>query len=177
MIGQFASQLVSHTPAWVWAILAFLVWRGVVEMRDREIARRQLFVLPLVMLALSMHDIVFKFGAGAAVLAAWLAGCLAAARLARRFGHSRIAPAAMPGRVRVRGSRAPLALMMAIFAFKYAISVILAVQPRSASQLSVLLAVGAVYGVFNGLLLGRLASSQSRPPRSSAAAMTSGARL
>lgn len=171
------SQLLTHTPAYVWAILVFLAWRGAVEMRDREVAPHRLFVLPLAMLVLSLHDISLKFGASASVLAAWLAGCAAATLLAWRFGRSRVTAASTPGRVRVRGSRIPLVLMMAIFACKYATSVMLVVQPQNAARLSVLLAIGAVYGVFNGLLLGRLACSQSRPPRSSAAAMTSGGRL
>lgn len=147
-------QILSHTPLYVWAILAFLIWRGVAELRDREIAARRLFVLPLVMLALSLHDMALKFGAGGAALGTWLPGVAVAALLAWTFGRSRIAAGAAPGRVLVRGSAVPLVVMLAIFATKYMTSVALAVQPAMAGQLAPVIC--AVYGLFNGWFLGRL---------------------
>ena len=35
-------QLFSHTPLYVWAILAFLVYRGVLASRVREVSLRKL---------------------------------------------------------------------------------------------------------------------------------------
>jgi hypothetical protein len=150
-------QILTHTPIHVWLILAFLFWRGVLEMREREIAVRRLCVLPSVMLGLSLLDIVQKFGAGMWALGTWAVAGAAAVLLARRFGRDRIAPGAAPDRVRVHGSAAPLALMMAIFLVKYATSVLLAMQPQIAHQLAASVAICCVFGVFNGLLIGRLA--------------------
>lgn len=150
-------QILTHTPLYVWAILAFLVWRGLAEMRTRALAPQRLFILPLVMLALSWQDIVARLGANGAVVAAWSAGCVLAGVAAWRFGRTRIAASSQPGRVQVRGSRAPLALMMAVFAVKYATGVALAIQPQLGRQAAVALAIGALYGVFNGVFLGRLA--------------------
>lgn len=150
-------EILTHTPVYVWAILAFLVWRGVAEMRERELAPQRLFILPLVMLALSFQDIAARLGTGAMVVAAWSAGCVLASLLTWRLARPRILAARQAGRVRVRGSRLPLALMMAIFAVKYATGVALALQPQLAQQLAVALAIGALYGVFNGVFLGRLA--------------------
>ena len=147
-------QILSHTPVYVWTILAFLVWRGVAEMREREIARLRMFVLPLVMLILSLHDIARKFGFEATALSAWTTAFAAAGLLAWRFGRVRVAPGSAPGRVRVGGSMIPLVLMLAIFAVKYATSVVLAVRPELAGQLAA--GVCAMFGVFNGYFLGRL---------------------
>ena len=149
-------QILTHTPPYVWAILAFLVWRGLAEMHTRTLAPRRLFILPLVMLALAFQDIVARFGAGAPVVAAWTTGCALAGWATWRLARSRIASAAQPGRIQVRGSRVPLVLMMAIFATRYAAGVALAIQPQLAHQLNVVLAIGALYGVFNGIFLGRL---------------------
>lgn len=151
------TQILTHTPAYVWAILAFLLWRGVVEMRTHEIAARRMLVLPLAMLALSLHDMATRFGAGAAMVTVWVAGVTVAALLAWRFGRVRVSPGSTPDRVRARGSRVPLVVMMAIFAVKYATGVALALQPQLAQQTAIVLAVGLVYGLFNGLFLGRLA--------------------
>ena len=147
-------QILSHTPLYVWAILGLLVWRGVVELREREVALRRMLVLPLVMLVLSLHDMALKFGLTAATLLAWVLGCAAAALLAWKVGRSRIVSATAAGRVVLRGSAVPLAMMLAIFLTKYLTAVTLAIRPGSAGELA--LAICAVYGVFNGWFLGRL---------------------
>ena len=149
-------QILSHTPLYVWAILALLVWRGVVELREREIAMPRMFVLPLVMLILSLHDIARKFGFDATAFIAWTAAFAAVALLAWRFGRVRVAPGSAPGRVRVAGSVVPLVLMLSIFALKYLTSVLLAVRPDLAGQPMVAAGVCAMFGVFNGYFLGRL---------------------
>lgn len=150
-------QIVSHTPLYVWAILAFLVYRGVAAMRTREITVRRLFVIPLVMLALSLQDIALKFGLGGSVLAVWGGAAAAVALLAWRLGGERIAIGAGAGRLRIAGSRAPLVMMLGVFAARYALSVTLAVQPQLVHEGAFVLAACGVLGLFNGYFLGRLA--------------------
>jgi hypothetical protein len=150
-------QIISHTPLYVWAILAFLVYRGVLAMREREMPFKKLFIIPLVMLALSLQDIAHKFGAGSLSLAAWGLGAAAAGALVFSAGKSKIAAGTVPGSVRVAGSRAPLVLMMAIFFTKYATAVLLATQPALAQQAGFAIVVCLLFGAFNGYFLGRLA--------------------
>jgi hypothetical protein len=150
-------QILTHTPLYVWAILAFLLWRGVAEMRDRELTLRRMLILPLVMLGLSLNDMALKFDLGAPLIAAWSAGCAAAMLLAWRFGRTRIAAGSAPDSVLVRGSVMPLVLMLAIFLTKYITSIVLVIQPQLAHQLAVAATICLVFGVFNGVLLGRLA--------------------
>ena len=150
-------QILTHTPLYVWAILAFLVYRGVVAMREREVDARKLCIVPAVMLVLSLQDIWTKFGAAGPALAAWLLGAMGAALLAWQFGRKRIAAGAAPGSVLVRGSRVPLAMMMAVFCTKYAASVTLAIQPQVRTHALFAVGVCALFGVFNGCFLGGLA--------------------
>jgi hypothetical protein len=154
-------QILTHTPLYVWVILAFLLWRGAVEMRDRELTLRRMLILPLVMLGLSLNDMALKFDMGMVLVAAWVTGCAAAALLAWRFGRARIAAGTAPDRVLVRGSVMPLILMLAIFLTKYITSVVLVIQPQLAHQLPVAATICLVFGVFNGVLLGRLARTAS----------------
>ncbi|MDB5962133.1 MAG: hypothetical protein JWP59_3427 [Massilia sp.] len=149
-------QIISHTPLYVWAILAFLVSRGVLAMREREMEFRKLFIIPLVMLALSLQDIAHKFGAGGLPLAAWAIGTAAVGTIMFTSSRARIAAGSTAGSVRVAGSRAPLVLMMAIFMTKYATAVVLAMQPALAHQASFVLGVCLLFGAFNGYFLGRL---------------------
>ncbi len=150
-------QIISHTPIYVWAILAFLVYRGVLATREREMAFKKLFIIPAVMLVLSLQDIARKFGLDGLPMAAWAAGALAAGTLVWQFSGARIAAGSAPDTVRVRGSWAPLAMMMAIFMTKYATAVIMAIQPQLAGNMAFMLAVCALFGGFNGYFLGRLA--------------------
>lgn len=150
-------QIFAHTPAYVWAILAALIVLGVLYMRERDMAVRRLAILPLAMLALSLNDISNKFGPGMLSLGAWTAGCVVTSMLMARHARSRIAPSATPGRVRVGGSAAPLAIMMAVFCTKYATAVMLAVRPEYAGAVQAIVAVCTVSGAFNGILLGRMA--------------------
>lgn len=150
-------QILTHTPLYVWAILALLVYRGVVAMRDRDTAIRKLFIIPVIMLALSLQDIMAKFGSAFLPLSAWASGAVAMMLLVWKFSGAGISAGAAPGSVRVHGSWVPLAMMIAIFFTKYATAVTLVVQPHTSHNALFLTVVCALFGVFNGYFLGRLA--------------------
>ena len=152
------NQLISHTPVYVWAILGFLILRGVIALRTREIGVNKLFIIPVVMLVLSLQDIAAKFGLGGLALAAWCVAAAVTLLLVWKRGAVRVTPAATSGRIVVRGSVWPLALMMAIFVTKYAASVTIAVAPLLRHDLLFTAFLCALYGVFNGYFLGRLAN-------------------
>lgn len=151
------NQLLNHTPLYVWAILAFLLSRGVAAMRDRDVETRKLFILPLAMLALSLQDIAGKFGLGGLALAAWTYGCAASALPVWAWTRNRVAAGAVPGQVRVRGSWTPLALMLAVFCAKFAASAALAVQPLLRQETPFVAVVCIAFGLLNGCFVGRMA--------------------
>ena len=150
-------QILTHTPLYVWAILAFLVQRGMIAMRDRDLEIRKLVMIPAVMLVLSLQDMNAKFGLGGLALAAWAVAAAGMALLAGLSGARRIEASNVPGSVRVRGSRLPLVMMMAVFFTKYVASVTLSVAPQLRHDTLFACAVCALFGVFNGWFLGRLA--------------------
>jgi hypothetical protein len=144
-------------PLYVWAILAFLVQRGMIAMRDRDLEVRKLAVIPAVMLVLSLQDMNAKFGLDAATLAAWTVAAAGTALLAGLSGARRIGAGTVPGSVRVRGSRLPLVMMMAVFFTKYVASVTLSVAPQRRHDTLFACTVCALFGVVNGWFVGRLA--------------------
>lgn len=148
-------EIVTHTPIFVWALLAFLIYRGVIAMRTREVEMKKLFIIPVVMLVLSLVDVSAKFGSGAA-FAIWLVATGITLALLLNFGAARVSPGATPGRVTVRGSVWPLVLMMAIFLTKYVTSVVMAVQPQLRHDTLFMTIACALFGVFSGYFLGRL---------------------
>jgi len=149
-------QILTHTPLYVWAILAFLVQRGMVAMRDRDMEIRRLVIIPVVMLVLSLQDMNGKFGLGGWVLGAWALAATATALLAGLSATPRIAPGSAPGQVRVRGSRMPLVMMMAVFFTKYVASVTVAVAPQLRQDTLFACIVCGLFGLYNGWFVGRL---------------------
>ena len=155
-------QIISHTPLWVWALLAFLVYRGVIASSDREVALSKLFIVPIVMLALSIYGIAGSFGTNAAIAGIWLG----AAILGGVLSWSLVKPFSLtphPDRNRlfVRGSWTPLTIMMGIFLTKYSVGITLAMHPEIARSTEFVFGICALYGVFNGLLLGKLARTMA----------------
>lgn len=150
-------QILTHTPAYVWAILAFLVYRGVIASTDREVASNKLFIIPAVMLALSLQDLSAKFGFSGASMAAWAGGAALGVGLAWKLGAARAVAGTRAGTVMLRGSWLPLGLMMAVFSTKYVTAVLFALHPQARRDVLLVVLVSALFGVLNGVFLGRLA--------------------
>jgi hypothetical protein len=150
-------QIFSHTPLYVWAILGFLVYRGVLASRAREVTLRKLSIIPLVMLALSLSGVARSFGLDGAASVAWLAGAVAGGALAWSLSNtSKLTAYPERGSVQRPGSWVPLVLMMGIFCMKYAVAVSLAIVPAYAHASGFVLPVCAVYGLFSGIFIGGL---------------------
>lgn len=165
-------QLFSHTPLYVWAILAFLVYRGVLASRAREVTLRKLCIIPLVMLALSLSGVHGSFGFDGLAPYAWAAGALAGGLLGWSLTAARKLTACPErGTLRLAGSWLPLTLMMSIFCMKYAVAVSLAIHPAYAHATGFVLFVCVAYGCFSGIFLGGLLRTLSAYR---AAHMTSG---
>lgn len=150
------SKLLTHTPGYVWALLALLVWRGAAALRSRETTPARLCVIPCIMVPLALLDIAHKFGFASLPLSAWTLGLAAAMVLVWKLGGTMVAPVAAPGRVRVAGSVLPLLLMLAIFVLKYSTSALLAVSPALLHAPGVAAASCALSGAASGYFLGRL---------------------
>lgn len=154
------TQILQHTPLYVWAILAFLMYRGVLASRERDIDVRKMCIVPLVMLALSLEGVRGAFGFDGLAPLVWLVGALLGGTLAWRFSDaSRIVADPRRGSVRRPGSWVPLMLMMAIFVMKYAVAVTLVIDPERRQQLAFMAVVCALYGIFSGIFVGALLRS------------------
>nr|WP_329956061.1 DUF6622 family protein [Collimonas silvisoli] len=150
-------QIISHTPIWVWALLAFLIYRGILASVDREVTLKKLSIIPLIMLALSWQGVSTVFGVTPLPMLCWLLAAAAAATLNwRLFRKERVIAYPERGVVFQRGSWLPLMLMMGIFLTKYTVGVTLAMHPGLAHDAAFTAAVCALYGVFNGMFIGRL---------------------
>ncbi len=147
----FALTILSHTPPWVWLILAALVALGLLQARDHVLSARRLLIQPLALAALSVQSALGAFGLQPLVAAGWLLGVVAGAVLNRWLGLPRQVRVLADGRFAIGGSWAPMALLMGIFWLRYAIAASLAMLPALANLPGFELAACAVYGLACGL--------------------------
>jgi hypothetical protein len=48
-------QIITHTPVWVWALLALLVGLGYSQSKARNIGMRRVIIIPVILTALSIY--------------------------------------------------------------------------------------------------------------------------
>ena len=150
-------QIIAKTPVWVWGLLAFLIYRGFMASIDRVTTLRSAFIIPAVMLALSIQGIAATFGADPLAAPIWLGFVFAGTALTWSLvDASRISADPAKGTVRQPGSWTPMMLMMGIFLTKYVVTATLAMHPEFKQQAMFTAGVCALYGVFNGIFIGRL---------------------
>lgn len=149
-------EILTHTPLWVWALLAVLVALGVSQARVQRLARPRLIVLPAVMVALGLNSSWPTFNAHPAMLAAWLAAFAGCAFAGRRWrAASGTIWNAQQSRLLVPGSWLPLALILVVFWLRYGLAVGFVLHPAWRDDLALLAAVSLLYGAIAGIFAGR----------------------
>ena len=170
IITQIFTQIIAHTPVWVWGFFVLLVWLGSKQLRPSTLSVRRVIALPLAMTALSLFGTVSSFSEQLAALTAWALGATACAVA--------VLVTPLPGAVRfdaasrsfaVPGTAMPLALMLGIFATKYALGVAIALNPLLGQSLVFALPCAVLFGGFSGIFAARSARllrlSQTGPGR------------
>ena len=149
-------QIVSHTPRWVFAVFALLLWLGGRQMVAGRLSLTRVAVIPVAMAGLSVYGVFSAFGDSPMALAGWAAAAVVAVVL--------VLQRALPASTRfdadtrtfhVAGSAVPLALMMGIFCTKYVVGVALAMHPELRHQAVFALAIPTLYGAFSGIFAAR----------------------
>jgi len=149
-------QIVQHTPTWVFALFALLLWLGVKQLSTRTQGLPRALSMGLAMTGLAVYGAVSAFGAHAWALSAWAFAALAAfAWMVRQPLARGTRYDSWQGVFTLPGSWKPLALMMGIFATKYVVGVMLAMQPQLAGQVAFALPVALIYGLFTGVFASR----------------------
>jgi hypothetical protein len=166
LFTQFAGELtaaLTHTPVWVWVLLAFLIIVGLAATRSGETTLPKLAVLPSVFGGWAISNLVRATGLTLPVLGLWAAGLA----VGTAVGY------AMEDRTQVRVDRAarklylpgswlPLMVTLIIFAFNYGLGYTAARWPETARDPAFVQTSMALGGLFLGLLIGRFARLVAR---------------
>lgn len=150
------TQILTHTPVWVWGILMLLLALGLMQTKTRRLTIRRVSMVPLLMLAYSFYGCISAFGTQIGALLIW---SLVVAAMAV-FVATRPLPIGTSYDVMLRefnvpGSWLPMGLMMAMFYAKYVSGVSVALHPELRQQSSFVLCFAAFYGAMSGIFLGR----------------------
>ena len=149
-------NILRFTPPWVWGLLAALLLLGWQQSRPRSVARAQLMVLPLALLALGLWSVLPAVRALPLILLVWLfTGALSFALGQRVFSTRGAAWQPQLSRLQLPGSWLPMLMILCIFMLKYGLGVFQAMQPGVASQPGFQFSAATLSGALSGLLLGR----------------------
>jgi hypothetical protein len=158
---QMIGPILTHTPVWVWGLLAALLSLGLSQVAARTAGLRRVTVMPIAMTVFSLWGTVTAFGNSSqfgAVLAVWfLAAVAMLAVLAPMAPAAGTSYDAARRSFHLPGSWVPLALIAGIFLVKYGVGVELAMQPTLAGDRQYALVAGTIYGAFSGIFIGRTA--------------------
>jgi hypothetical protein len=153
---MFIVTILSHTPIWVWVLLAFLISRGVAAMSPREVSANRMLIIPVVFLVWGLTG-MFGGDGLAYKLALFAGGVLAGLACGRALASLLPAPrlSRTTGLLAMPGSPMPLILIGLAFATKYIGTVALALNPDLVVHAEISAAMAAVGGLFAGLFWGR----------------------
>lgn len=150
-------EILKHTPPWVFVLFFALLIMGYLQSKDRVFGRGKIILLPIVMIGLSFYGVLSAFGIGQPLsLVSWVGGMAIAGGLSLSFPSPLgVTYSTTDLSFSVPGSWLPFYLMMAIFATKYTVGVILVRQLAIANEESFIVSVCLIYGLISGIFLFR----------------------
>ncbi|WP_426613615.1 DUF6622 family protein [Bradyrhizobium sp. McL0616] len=147
----FAYQVLTHTPLWVFALFAYLVWQGIQAMQPRTTPIWRALIVPVVFIVWGVSRIGFRHQGSAWPLLAWIAAALVLLPLGvltpRPFEVDHTT-----GQIIRRGSAFALIRNLIVFVPQYAVGVISAID--ASDRALALIAGRAVSGATAGYFIG-----------------------
>ncbi len=149
---DFAVAVVTHTPIWVFAVLAYLVWMGVRGLRPRTLPLARVFITPAVFIVWGLVGAAGRHLPPGLTAAAWIGGAVMGAIPGALTSPRRIEVNRALHQVHFEGDPFPLARNLTIFCLRYGLAVAAATSHGADPQLAVVATV--VSGLSAGYFLG-----------------------
>lgn len=130
-----AMQFLTHTPAWVYVLFAYLVYRGIRACKPGETSLLSLAIIPALFTAFGLYTLLRQYGAHVPTLGLWLVALLVGAGIGTLLVRGSALRADRARRVIHRpADYTVLPLMLLAFAAKYTFGAMLAVAPEQTAQ-------------------------------------------
>lgn len=147
-------DILSHTPLWVWPLIAYGLFVGWSRTRDRVVQPWRLLVLPVLIAGLALYNLVAS-GISAAGLAGVACGAVAGTFAGTAMARRRPATLLADGRLALQGDWLPLALIVGIIIVRYAKGIALGIDPALARETGFILASASLSGFFAAMMIAR----------------------
>lgn len=146
--------IITHTPVWVWFALALIIIIGLKRTQDRTVTAPRLVLMPLVILGLAAWNLAALSGSLAAIIGLGIgvvAGTSAGLALEGRAGTTQVSR----GVVHLKGDWISFVVLLAIFATRYATTVMSITAPAIAASDAYHFVAALLSGCFAFLTLSR----------------------
>lgn len=141
-------EIISHTPVFVWPLLAYLIWGGWKSRKTHVVPLKALFIMPAIMFIWSIYanrDNPFLWSLSITI-GFWL-GSTTVGRLPLRFDKQNHL-------IEIPGNWTPMILSLSIFSLRYILGTTYGLHPDLKGHTG-LLVLENIATVVSGILLGR----------------------
>jgi hypothetical protein len=168
---NFASQIISNTPLWVYPLLTGLIILGLIQTRDRSMGWLRVVMIPFGFSIFSIYGVLSAFGLQLNTMLLWLLGIFIGIGIGVAFGVTTQA-SSKSNEIIVKGSWIPMILILGIFITKYSVGVAIALKVAALQTEQSAMVISLLYGIFSGVFVGRAALIFRLIGRNPAAAST-----
>ncbi|WP_439600643.1 DUF6622 family protein [Devosia sp.] len=147
-------SILTHTPLWVWPVLALIIVIGLKRTQDRTVSAPRLVLMPLVILGLAGWNLAALGGSLTAMAGLGIGivvGTSAGLTLESRAGTTQVSR----GVVHLKGDWVSFFVLLAIFAMRYATTVVSIAAPAIAASDAYHFVTALLSGFFAFLTLSR----------------------
>lgn len=150
-------QVLKGTPSWVFVLFVVLLALGFLQSRARSVPKSMLALLPASMIALSGYAIVSTFGLAPAAIGSWTLAFGSMALLGwLRSPMQGVTLTPARNAYVVPGSWIPMALIMATFVARYAVTVMVLRDPSLRQSIPFEMTAGFGFGLLSGAFFARV---------------------
>jgi len=149
---DFAVAVVTHTPWWVFAILAYLIWMGAKGLQPRTLPLARVFITPAVFIVWGVLGAAGRHLPPGLNAAAWIGGAVLGAIPGALTSPRRVELNRSLNLVHFEGSPFPLVRNLILFCVRYGLAVAAATAHGDDPGLAII--TTAVSGLSAGYFLG-----------------------
>jgi len=150
------SELINHTPIWVFAIFFTLLVLGFIQSKERTVKVKTIFILPIAMITFSFFGVFSVFGISILTMSLWVIGLVITLIIGLKLAFPRfVSFSVQSNKLTIPGSWVPLFFMMAIFFTKYFVGFAVARELPLVNEHIFVVLLSLVYGAFSGIFLSR----------------------
>lgn len=169
-----AEHILTHTPTWVFLVLAYLLWQGAQSLRTRTLPLWRVLMVPALFIASGVSRIFGSDSSGIGALLPWAAALAVFVPLAFIRGPRLLAVDRRSGEVTRPGSPVPLVRNVLVFILQYAAALMTRGGMRGSHEAALASHVisGATAGYFIGWVIVALRHYFTKPEHASAVPAT-----